>query len=81
MKNAVLLVDNFSRPVIMMPYNPPWYQTLVEGAGFDKAMDVHCIYQDRATIAASDSLERLERLVRRAAQRSGITVRKYECAR
>lgn len=70
-----LLVDNFSPPVIMMPYNPPWYPSLVEGAGFKKAMDVHCIYQDRQTIEASDSLDRLERLVSRAAQRSGITVR------
>ena len=71
-----LLVDNFSQPVIMMPYNPPWYQALVEGAGFEKVMDVHCIYQDRTTIEASNSLERLERLVRRAAKRSGISVRK-----
>lgn len=71
-----MLVENFSRPVIMMPYNPAWYPALVEGAGFEKVMDVHCIYQDRATIEASNSLERLERLVGRAAQRSGITVRK-----
>ena len=70
-----MLVDNFSPPVIMMPYNPPWYPTLVEKAGFEKAMDVHCIYQDRQTIEASDSMERLERLVSRAAQRSGISVR------
>ena len=70
-----LLVDNFGPPVIMMPYNPPWYAALVEGAGFEKVMDLHCIYQDRQTIAASDSLERLERLVSRAAQRSGISVR------
>ena len=70
-----LLVDNFSLPVIMMPYNPPWYAPLVEGAGFEKVMDVHCIYQDRQTIAASDTLDRLEKLVSRAAQRSGITVR------
>ena len=73
-----LLVDNFSQPVIMMPYNPPWYQALVEGAGFEKVMDVHCIYQDRATIEESNSLERLERLVGRAAQRSGISVRKMK---
>ena len=70
-----LLVDNFSQPVIMMPYNPPYYQALMESAGFQKAMDVHCIYQDRATIAESDSRQRLERLVNRAAQRSGIIVR------
>ena len=70
-----LLVDNFSQPVIMMPYNPPYYATLVEGAGFEKVMDVHCIYQDRETIESTNSLERLERLVKRASERSGIIVR------
>ena len=44
-----LLVDNFSQPVIMMPYNPTYYASLVESAGFEKVMDVHCIYQDRET--------------------------------
>ena len=71
-----LLVDNFNPAVVMMPYNPPYYQTLIESAGFEKVMDVHCIYQDRETIAESGSLERLERLVTRASQRSGISVRK-----
>ena len=70
-----LLVDNFSQPVIMMPYNPPYYGALVEGAGFQKVMDVHCIYQDRQTIESSGSLERLARLVKRASERSGIIVR------
>lgn len=70
-----LLVDNFSQPVIMMPYNPPYYGALVEGAGFEKVMDVHCIYQDRETIESTNSLERLERLVKRASERSGIIVR------
>ena len=73
-----LLVDNFSPAVVMMPYNPPYYQRLIEAAGFSKVMDVHCIYQDRETIAESGSLERLERLVARAAQRSGISVRKMK---
>jgi len=71
-----LLVDNFSPAVIMMPYNPPYYQTLIESAGFEKVMDVHCIYQDRETIEESGSLDRLGRLVTRASQRSGISVRK-----
>jgi len=73
-----LLVDNFSQPVIMMSYNPPYYAALVEGAGFEKAMDVHCIYQDRETIEATDSLARLERLVKRASERSGIIVRRMK---
>ncbi|MCY3832536.1 MAG: N-acetyltransferase [Chloroflexi bacterium] len=71
-----LLVENFNQPVIMMPYNPPYYAALLEGAGFDKAMDLHCIYQDRATIEASDTRARLERLVKRASDRSGIVVRR-----
>ena len=70
-----LLVENFAPPVIMMPYNPPYYARLVEGAGFEKVMDVHCIYQDRATIETGNTLQRLERLVKRASQRSGIRVR------
>ncbi len=70
-----LLVDNFNPPVIMMPYNPQYYADLVAGAGFEKVMDLHCIYQDRATIESGNTLERLERLVKRASQRSGIRVR------
>jgi len=70
-----LLVENFSPPVILTAYNPPYYAALLEGAGLAKVMDVVCIYQDRATIAAGSTLERLERLVKRAAERSGIRVR------
>ena len=73
-----LLVHNFSQPMVMMTYNPPFYQALVEGAGFEKAMDTHCIFQDRATIEVGNTLERLEKLVSRASQRSGITVRKMD---
>lgn len=72
-----LLIDNFSPPVIMMPYNPPYYQELVESAGFDKAMDLHCLYMDRALIEDNDTLTRLERLVSRASKRSNISVRKF----
>ena len=36
-----LLVEGFAAPpVIMMPYNPAYYQALVEGCGFQKAMDL-----------------------------------------
>ncbi|GAB4288634.1 MAG: hypothetical protein Kow0090_00960 [Myxococcota bacterium] len=36
-----ILVDGFdSPPFIMMTYNPPYYDKLVKGAGYDKAMDV-----------------------------------------
>ena len=73
-----LLVDNFAQPVIMMPYNPAYYRELVEAAGFEKAMDIHCLYMDRSLIEAKDTLARLERLVGRAAKRSNIAVRKFD---
>lgn len=72
-----LLIKNFDRPMVMMPYNPPYYQKLIEAAGFEKVMDVHCMYMDRALIEANDTLARLEKLVRRAARRSGIVVRNF----
>ena len=72
-----LLIKNFDRPMVMMPYNPPYYQTLIESAGFEKVMDVHCMYMDRSLIEAGNTLARLEKLVERAARRSGITVRPF----
>ena len=37
-----LLVDGFDEPrVVMMSYNPRYYQGLVEGAGFEKAQDLY----------------------------------------
>src|SRR5690606_11144159 len=36
-----LLVDGFDgAPMVMMPYNPPWYATLLEANGFVKAKDL-----------------------------------------
>ncbi len=36
-----ILIEGFEhRPVILEPWHPPYYQRLVEGAGFDKAMDL-----------------------------------------
>ncbi|MCC7209827.1 MAG: GNAT family N-acetyltransferase [Anaerolineae bacterium] len=38
---CALLVENFEPPVILMPYNPPYYQRLIEdsGLGYSKIMD------------------------------------------
>lgn len=73
-----LLVENFSAPVILMPYNPPYYAQLLEGAGFVKDMDVLSFYYDRK-LADSFGLEaKLERIVTRAMTRSHITVRQVD---
>jgi hypothetical protein len=46
-----LLVDGFDSPnYIMMPHGRPYYQGLVEEAGFDKAMDMYCWRYSRERI-------------------------------
>lgn len=70
-----LLIENFTRPVILMPYNPPYYQQLIESAGFAKAMDIVSMYIDRDLMAQHNTLERFEKIVTRQMQRSNITIR------
>jgi hypothetical protein len=56
-----LLIDGFHEPLMtMMPYNPPYYATLLEGAGYRKAKDLYAwkysvgeIPKDPAEVAES----------------------------
>lgn len=70
-----LLVDGFQRPVLLMPYNPPYYQKLVENAGFVKAMDVYSFHLSRQGAAEARTGDRLERLTQAVMKRNKITVR------
>ncbi len=76
-----LLVDNFSPPVVLMPYNPPYYQALIESAGFSKVMDIYSLYFDRALIEEANAHERLKKTSERAMTRSGIRIRPLDMAR
>jgi GNAT superfamily N-acetyltransferase len=58
------LVDGFdSCPQIMMTYNPPYYDTLLQGAGLRKAKDMYAYYMLTDAMAAG----RVERVARKAA--------------
>jgi len=70
-----LLVENFDKPMILMPYNPPYYQELIENTEFEKVMDLHSMYFDRPLIEEYDTLNRLEKIVKRSTKRSNITIR------
>lgn len=84
-----LLVDGFDRdPSIMMPYNPPYYAALLEGAGFHKAKDV-VAYELNADMmgvpagateaeAAAYIPERLRNFERLARERYGVVVRPFD---
>ena len=72
-----LLVDGFEHPpVIMTPWNPPYYETLLERAGYAGVQDLLGFW-----VPAGDRLavpERVAKLAERARQRSGMTFRELD---
>jgi GNAT superfamily N-acetyltransferase len=60
-------------PVIMMPYNPPWYDALIMGAGNAKWKDLVAWLLDSPEIPG-----RLERIMPRIEARGGFTLRKID---
>ncbi|GAB4521191.1 MAG: GNAT family N-acetyltransferase [Anaerolineae bacterium] len=70
-----LLVEGFTQPVILMPYNPPYYQGLVESAGFQKVMDVYSYHGNWQDLRDSGILDRFGRLVEKTKKRHNITIR------
>lgn len=54
-----LLIEGFdSPPMIMMPYNPPYYAKLIEGYGFRKAMDLLAYYGEATGESIPAEIER-----------------------
>lgn len=71
-----LLIDDFlSPPVIMMPYNLPYYAPLIESAGYLKAKDLMAYLIDDTTPP-----ERLVRGVASLQERYDITIRPISLA-
>lgn len=73
-----LLVDGFTRPVLLMPYNYPYYQRLIENAGFSKVMDLNSFYLSREESLSNGIFARLERLTGALMKRGKITVRQAD---
>jgi len=67
-----MLVQGFDMsPVLMMPYNPPYYPELLEGYGLAKAKDLYA-YRMLITEGLPD---RLRRMADKIEQREGLTIR------
>ncbi len=74
-----LLIDNFSRPILLMPYNYPYFQRLIESIpGWEKCMDVHSFYINRDRWLGDDTQTRIMRLAERAQKRSSFVVRPFD---
>ena len=66
-----ILIEGFDTPpVIMMSHNPPYYQQLVESAGFEKIRDLYSYWVDM-----TDAADRLVRASERVMRSSGVKLR------
>ncbi len=73
-----ILVDGFQRdPAINMPFNPPYYDRLLEQCGLEKAKD---LWQWSIDLTKPIP-ERIVRISDRVAKRAGITIRNMDLAK
>ncbi|HML24768.1 MAG TPA: hypothetical protein PKD09_24145 [Aggregatilinea sp.] len=72
-----ILIEGFDDPaVVLMPYNRPYYQRLVEATpGFEKVMDLYSYYITFQAINNSPKLEKLFRITQQNNKRRDITIR------
>ncbi len=67
-----MLVDGFeASPFVMMPYNPPYYRSLIEKLGFQKEKNLLAFYIS----AAVQAPERIAKIVERVRRSTGLTLR------
>ncbi|MCC7450012.1 MAG: hypothetical protein IT324_21520 [Anaerolineae bacterium] len=76
-----LVVENFSPPMLLMPYNPPYYQRLIEGStlGYTKVMDTFCYCLTPEIDKAAGGIdEKFKRVIAKTKDRYKITFRKAD---
>lgn len=76
---AGLLVEGFDRePALLMPYNPPYYEDILEGYGFERGMTMWAYYLHKKYVQF-DRLKRGAELVKK--RTPGVTVRAVDMDR
>ncbi len=69
---CAMLVEGFdSSPMVMMPYNPPYYPALMDGVGLRKAKDLYAYIEDTDRFET----ERIGRVAERSIEKQGIRIR------
>lgn len=71
---AFLLEGFDSPPVIMMPYNPPYYLDLMEKCGLVKAKDLYAFYIE----GYQEANERIRAIVNSVRKKTTVTIRKVD---
>ncbi len=73
-----LLVRGFEhRPAFGIPYNPPYYQALIEAAGFQRGGDIVSGHLHRG----SPFPERIHRVAEKVIQRRGLSIARFKTRR
>lgn len=70
-----LLVDNFTRPVLLYPYNKPYYEAHILAAGYTPVMDTYGFAMSKAKVEELGLFERLGRVTQSIMKRSKIAIR------
>jgi hypothetical protein len=74
-ETCALLIEGFEgSPMVMMPYNPPYYLELLERQGFSKRMDLRAYYYKDG--AYDDRSVKLLDIIQERLKRNSIIVRK-----
>ena len=75
-----LLVDGFdSRPVFMMTYNPPYYERLVEEAGYEKSQDLYAYWGHVDMLGKLD--KKMAFIVAESERRFNVNLRRLDRSR
>ena len=80
---CALLIKGFDgRPVIMMTYNPSYYQTFIERYGFAKAKDLNAFYVDLGYGPNLEGMpEQVSRVARIARDRYHVEIKNVEISK
>jgi hypothetical protein len=71
------LVDGYdSPPTFMMSYNPPYYEKLIEGWGFEKAQDLYSYEAHISIVATLDP--KLKFVIEEIKRRFNVVVRNFD---
>lgn len=70
-----LLVDGFTRPILLMPYNMPYYEKLVLAANYQPVMDTYSFHLSRQRVQENGLAERLGRITQSIMKRNHVTIR------
>ncbi len=77
-----LQVDYFDQPhVLLMPYNPPYYKTYIEEAGFEGVMDMLSYKIAASSMVGENVPEKIRRVLEKQRKRRNITIRKIDMKR